>query len=96
MRDPGVVQVLQMKVSLRAYTQPPAVQLTFGLFAKIPHELARAILHNPLLVVVPHRVAFYTEHLQLIQEAQLTRQIFQLVLIQQQPLEVREHANLRW
>lgn len=71
------------------------VQLTLRLFAQVAHELTRAVLHQALFVIaIPHRVAFYAEHFQLMQRANLIRQIVQVVLVKQQSFEIREHTDL--
>lgn len=57
--------------------------LTLGLFAEVAHELARTILHDPLLVVWTQWITLHTQRLQLIQETKLMRQILKLVLVQQ-------------
>lgn len=65
------------------------------MFAKIAHELPRAIFDDSLLQVGRERIAFDSQHLELIEKAQLCRQLFELILVHEQFLQVGEHANLR-
>ena len=56
--------------------------LTLCLLAQEPHKFAGPMLHQPLFVItMPHRIAFNAEHLQLIQRAELMRQIVQAVVV---------------